>query len=159
MRALAEWGFFTYGLDVSHEAIKIGVEYAKRKGFEHDKDYRQYQAPGTVHLPAKSANLILDIQTMQHLDKVAHDDMYHEVYRLLAHGGRFFSVHWSGSVEAVEKIFPAHPELKTWIHAVFDVPVMLMNHDFRIAYCETVEKTYANSSRPAKWVIVEAVKP
>lgn len=157
--ALSQWGFFTYGLELSAEAIRIGVQHAKLNGFEHDKAYRQYKAPGTVHLPAKSANLVIDVQTLQHVTDEEHLDMYAEVHRLLVHGGRFFSVHWCGSVEAAEKIFPAHPELKHQKQALFDVPVMLMNQEFRIEYCETVEKTYANSKDPARWLVIEAVKP
>jgi SAM-dependent methyltransferase len=157
--ALSQWGFFTYGLELSAEAIKIGMEHAKRNGFEHYKEYRQYKAPGTVHLPAKSASLAVDVQTMQHLTDEEHLTMYAEVHRLLAHGGHFFSVHWCGSVEAAETIFPAHPELSQWKQALFEVPVMLMNQDFRVSYCETVERTYAHAKDPARWLVVEAVKP
>lgn len=157
--ALSQWWFFTYGLELSAEAIKIGLQHAKQNGFEHTKEYRQYKAPGPINLPARSVNLVIDIQTMQHLTDGEHLTMYAEVHRLLAHGGRFFSVHWCGSVEAAEKIFPAHPELTKWKQAVFEVPVMLMNQDFRVAYCETVERTYAHSKDPARWLVVEAVKP
>lgn len=157
--ALAQWGFFVYGLELSPEAIRLGLEHAKRNGFEHAKEYRQFKAPALIHLPAKSANLVLDVQTLQHLDDQAHLGMYAEAHRILAHGGRFFTCHWAGTEEAAEKIFPAHPELKKWKQAVFEIPVMLMNLDFRIAYCETIERTYAHSSKPARWLVVEAVKP
>jgi SAM-dependent methyltransferase len=157
--ALAQWGFFVYGLELSAEAIKIAGVHSKLNGFSLSKEYRQYKAPGPINLPAKSVNLIIDVQTMQHLTDEEHITMYAEAHRLLAHGGRFFQVHWCGSVEAAEKIFPAHSELVKWKQAAFDVPVMLMNQDFRIAYCETVERTYAHSKDSARWLVVEAVKP
>jgi hypothetical protein len=128
-------------------------------GFEHAKEFRQYKAPGSVNLPARSVSLAIDIQTIQHLTDEEHLAMYAEIHRLLGYGGRFFAVHWAGAEEAAEKIFPVHPELKKWKQAVFEIPVMLMNLDFRVTYCETVERTYAHSSKPARWLVLEAVKP
>lgn len=157
--ALAQWGFFTYGLEVSTEAIKLANIHSRLNGFEHAKEFRQYKAPSSVNLPARSVSLAIDIQTIQHLTDEEHLAMYTEIRRLLGYGGRFFTVHWAGMEEAADKIFPAHPELKKWKQAVFEIPVMLMNLDFRIAYCETVEKTYAHSSKPARWLVIEAVKP
>ena len=159
IRALAEWGFFTYGLECSREALRLAILYASKHGFKEHVEYRHYVAPEAITLPAKSAQLVLDIQTLQHLDMDAHADTYQEVYRLLVPGGVFFSVHWCGAPEAVEKIFPSHQELKLQRQALFDVPAMLMGCGFRVPYCETVEKTYPQSDKPGRWAIIEAVKP
>lgn len=157
--ALAQWRFFTYGLEVSAEAIRLANDHAVLNRFQAMKEFRQYKAPGPVNLPARSASLVIDIQTIQHLTDEEHVAMYTEIRRLLGHGGRFFAVHWAGTEEAAEKIFPAHPELKKWKQAVFEIPVILMNLDFRVTYCETIERTYAHSQKPARWLVLEAVKP
>lgn len=153
--ALAQWGFFTYGLELSAEAIRSGVDYAEKNGFSHYKDYRQYIAPGQIHLPSKCANLVLDIQTFQHFNREEHELMYHEVYRLLATSGRFFSIHWCGNKGDGLAIFPGHPELGEWIFGL-DIENMITESGLKIQYLETVTKSYGKWS--GKWIVIEAVK-
>jgi SAM-dependent methyltransferase len=154
--ALAEWGFFTYGLELSAEAIRLGIEHARQHGFENLKEYRQYKAPAPIHLPAKCANLVVDVQTLQHLSKDEHKAMYQEAYRILAHGGKLFSIHWVGQESSAKAIFPSHPELCIW----GDVPEichLIEANGFSIPYREVVAKTYGVWL--ARWLVIEAVKP
>lgn len=153
--ALAQWGFFTYGLELSAEAIRLGVDYAEKNGFMHYKDYRQYIAPGQIHLPSKCANLVLDVQTFQHFNEQDHEVMYKEVYRLLATGGRFFEIHWCGRKEDGLAIFPGHPELGEWVEGL-DIQVMIEQSGLHVKYCEEIAKTYGKWN--ARWCVIEAVK-
>jgi SAM-dependent methyltransferase len=156
VRALAEWGFFTYGLELSTEAIRLAMEYAKQHHFEHSKDYRQYKAPATIHLPPRCANLVVDVLTIQHLSREEHVAMYQEIYRVLSHGSKLFSVHWVGQESAARAIFPAHPELCTW-GDVPDLCHLIEAAGFQIPYREIVAKTYGVWL--ARWMVIEAVKP
>ena len=155
VRALAEWGFFTYGLELSHEAIKLATQYANEKGFADMKDYRQYVAPAPIHLPAKCANLVIDVQTIQHLSLTEHEQIYKEIHRLLCHGGRFFTMHWVGHELSARQIFPAHPELSQWQ----DVPAvvnLVEQAGMTVTYKEVVSKTYVMWI--GRWLVLEAAK-
>lgn len=154
--ALAQWGFFVYGLELSQEAIRLGVAYAARQGFEHSKDYRQYCAPAPIRLPAQCAQLVLDIQTMQHLSKEAHQALYLEIFRVLHREGRFFSMHWVGHETSARHIFPAHPELAIW-DDVLTVIALIEASGLRVTYREIVSKTY--DIWLGRWLVIEAVKP
>ena len=153
--ALTQWGFFVYGLEMSQEAIRLGTEHAKAQRFEHQKDYRQYTAPAILKFPARSANLVVDVQTIQHLSEDDHHAMYEEIFRILAHGGRFFSIHWSGTNEAAAALFPAHPEL---MGQEYILKSMLIEHGFEVPYLEFLIKTYPGVEM-GQWTILEAVKP
>lgn len=153
--ALTQWGFFVYALELSTEAIRLAADYAEKQGFTHYKDLRQYKAPAPIHLPSKSANLVIDIQTLQHLNKGDHEAMYYQIHRVLATNGKFFSVHWCGDEAAGRNIFPAHPELGQW-HEGIDLICLIKDAGFNVTYCETVAKTYGVWA--AKWVVIEAVK-
>ena len=143
-------------VELSTEAIRLGREHAKKSLFADLADYRQYIAPETNPLPAKCAQLVIDVQTIQHLNGDAHDAIYREVYRILQPSSRFFSVHWSGTNEAVDAIFPAHPELKE--HYNHNLKAMLMAVGFEVPYLEFVIKTYPGVEL-GQWTIIEAVKP
>jgi SAM-dependent methyltransferase len=154
IRALAEWGFFTHGLELSSEAIRLGKAYAKRCGFEAHVKYTQYKAPAPIKLPAKSAHVVIDVQTIQHLDVKSHEVMYREVRRILSDHGRFFSVHWVGGAVA-GRIFPQHKELHQWDN-ILDIFEFVRKAGFNIPYKEVVSKTY--DSNVGCWVVMEAAK-
>lgn len=156
--ALTQWGFFGVGLELSREAIRQGNEHAKRQGFEHMKEYHHYTAPNTVYLPAKSAQLVIDIQTIQHLSNDDHQAMYREAYRLLAQGGVIFSVHWCGG-QAAKDIFPGHPELCEWSrYHSFVLNEWVQEAGFRPARMHIMSRTYPGVIEPAEWAVLEAVK-
>lgn len=152
--ALAKWGFFVYGFEMSSEAIKLGVEHAKQNCFEHSKDYRQYIAPAPIHLPAKCANLVIDVQTMQHLSEEDARKMYKEIYRVLAVGGILFEIHWIGG-KAAESIFPAHPELCKFDDE-YPLAYSVMECGLSINRYEVMSRTYGNQL--AQWAVIEAKK-
>lgn len=155
--ALAKWGFFTYGLELSSEAIRLGVAHAKRNGFEHLKDYRHYIAPSVIQLPAKCANVVIDVQTIQHLPEGDARQMYCEIHRVLVPGGVFFQVHWCGSPEAARHIFPAHPELAAGKESSnVETYSSMRQQGFSIMYWELVQKTYGDHL--AEWYVMEARK-
>jgi hypothetical protein len=156
--ALTQWGFFVYGLELSQEAIKLGNEHAKRNGFEHSKEYWQYQAPASIHLPPRCAQLVVDVQTLQHLTMDEHEIMYREIYRVLSVGGAFFTVHWCGSADAVDAAFPAHQELKAHTEAFRTVSHLLLKCGFSIQSRELSSRTYKNCVNLASWVVIEARK-
>lgn len=154
VRALAEWGFFTHGLELSSEAIRLGDAYAKRCGFQYMAKYTQYKAPDTIKLPAKSAHVVIDVQTIQHLDVESHQAMYREVHRILSDHGRFFSVHWVGGASA-EKIFPQHKELHQW-DSISKVSQLIIKAGLEMLYMECISRSYGGDF--GRWVVWEAVK-
>lgn len=155
IKALADWGFFIYGLDISQQAIKLAREHASIAGFANAVHFSQYTAPDSTKLPSKSINLCIDIQTIQHLSLQQHEQMYKEVHRVLHPGCTFFSVHWAGIQKSREHIFPNHPEIDGW-HQPIILENMLETAGFRVTYFETVVKTYGMYL--GKWAILEAVK-
>lgn len=157
--ALTEWGFFGYGLELSAEAIKQARDHAKRHGFEYVAEYKQYLAPAPIALPSRSVQLVIDIQTIQHMPEEDHKAMYKELYRVLAPGGRFFSVHWCAGV-AAKYIFPEHSELCQWTRFhVFQFSKWLEAEGFKTPQVHIAGRTYHNVIEPAEWVVMEAVKP
>lgn len=156
MRALAEWGFFVYGLEYSREAIRLAQAYALQKNFMHAVIFKEYCAPEAIKLPSGSVNLVLDIQTIQHLDKAAHLKTYQEICRILAPEGRFFSIHWAGSASNGAEIFPGHPELGTWEYGG-DFPEIMALAGLSIKDCQSVVKSYSGIWM-GQWSVVEAVK-
>lgn len=154
IKALSEWGFFTYGLECSLEALTLAKQYAMERGFDPDVVYQHYVAPATIQLLAKSVDLVLDIQTLQHLDRDVHVKTYQEVNRILTTGRKFFSVHWIGSSYDSGRIFPGHPELKEALPQE-DIVRLLHATNFKIAYSERVIKTYGPNL--GTWMIFEAV--
>lgn len=155
VRALAEWGFFTYGLDISQESLKLARKYAEDKRFSDWAMYMSYHAPYGLSFPAGSINLVLDIQTIQHLSMQDHEKMYQEIRRVLSPGGTFFSVHYAGPEEDLPYVFPSHPELSVWQSSV-TVRELLEDAGLCVRYHELVIKTYGLYE--ARWTISEAVK-
>lgn len=155
VRALAEWGFFTYGLDISQESLKLARKYAKERGLEDCAVYSQYHAPDSFGFAPRSINLALDVQTIQHLNVADHQAMYQEVHRVLHDRGIFFSIHWVGDVSDLPHIFPEHPELSLWQDSVA-LRELIEAEGFRARYHELVSKTYKD--KEGRWAIFEAVK-
>lgn len=155
VRALAEWGFFTYGLDISQESLKLARKYAEEKRFSDWAMYMSYRAPDGLSFPAGSINLALDIQTIQHLGVQDHEKMYQEIRRVLSPGGVFFSVHWVGSASDIPHIFPLHPELSLWQSST-TVGVLIEEAGLQVRYHEVIAKTYKLNM--GRWVVLEAVK-
>lgn len=155
VRALAEWGFFTYGLDISQESLKLARKYAEEKRFSDWAMYMSYHAPSSLNFPAGSINLAVDVQTIQHLNVADHQAMYREIYRVLHDQGVFFSVHWVGPEFDLLNIFPGHPELALW-QSSYEIYGLIKAAGFRIQYHETVSKTYRD--KEGRWAILEAVK-
>ncbi len=158
VRALTEWGFFTHGLELSSEAIRLADAYAKWDGFESMVKYTQYKAPAPIKLPAKSANVVIDVQTIQHLDVESHFAMYSEVHRILSDHGRFFSIHWCGHPYSRNAIFPEHKELDIWVSGE-TIKEFIERSGFKVPYREYVTKTYNGiGGTVGQWAIFEAVK-
>lgn len=157
VRALAEWGFFTYGLDISQESLKLARKYAEEKRFSDWAMYMSYHAPHGFNFPAGSINLVLDVQTIQHLNLADHQTMYQEIRRVLSGKGVFFSIHWVGPVSDLLHIFPDHPELSLWQSSDV-VRELLEEAGFLVRYHEIVSKTYQGKDKEGRWAIMEAVK-
>lgn len=155
VRALAEWGFFTYGLDISQESLKLARKYAEEKRFSDWAMYMNYHAPDTMRFPSRSINLVVDVQTIQHLDIEDHQAMYREIHRVLHDRGVFFSVHWVGSASDLRHIFPQHSELSLWQSST-TVRGLIEEVGFHVRYREIIAKTY--QLHIGRWAIFEAVK-
>lgn len=155
VRALAEWGFFTYGLDISQESLKLARKYAEEKQFSDWTIYMSYHAPYGFNFPSGSINLAVDVQTIQHLNLADHEKMYQEVRRVLSPGGVFFSVHYVGPISDRLYIFPDHQELETWDGSCV-VRSLIEEAGFHVRYHELVIKTYG--IHEARWAILEGVK-
>lgn len=151
--ALADWGFFTMGLECSSEAMKLAREHVDRKGIGHKVNFSHYRAPAGIKYPANSANLVIDIQTIQHLNEDDHVKMYQEIYRVLSPGGRFFSIHWGGNAEDRKVIFPDHPELDAKIIVTCCTLSRSGLSEYRHEY---ISKSYGDQY--GVWAIIEAVK-
>ncbi len=155
IRALAEWGFVTYGLECSREATRLAETYALQQQFVNMVTYKEYTAPGTIELPAGSVNLVLDVQTIQHLNEDDHSAMYQEIHRVLCYDGIFFSIHWVGSASDLPFIFPLHPELAQWDNSG-DVRFLIECEGLSVRYHEFVTKSYLD--KLGRWAVLEAVK-
>ena len=155
VRALAEWGFFTYGLDISQESLKLARKYAEEKRFSDWVMYMSYHAPDGLKFTARRINLAIDIQTIQHLGVADHQAMYRELRRVLNDSGVLFSIHWVGSVSDLPHIFPEHPELSLWQDSGV-LRDLIEGEGFRVRYHELVSKTYKD--KEGRWAIFEAVK-
>lgn len=152
--ALAEWGFFCLGLECSSEALRLARTHMSAKDLIHVVNFQQYIAPSGIKYPANATELVIDIQTIQHLSERDHIEMYKEVHRVLAVGGKFFTIHWLGDQKSREAIFPGHPELDTDLYT----PYILLKDQSSLApsYYEIVTKTYG--IHLGKWAVIEAVK-
>lgn len=158
--ALAMYGFFTYGLDSSLEALKVADEYLLtyyRQARTTKVHLLPYTAPQTTKLPANSVQLVIDVHTIQHLNEDDHVLMYKEALRILSRGGLFFSVHWSGSRKAQEKIFPDHAELFS-SEIGNGNPVALQSiAGFTIDHYYHILRSYQEED--GIWMVSAAVKP
>lgn len=153
--ALAEWGFFCLGLECSSEAIKLARKNLDTKGVGYLVNFFHYIAPSTIKYPANSAELAIDVQTIQHLGVMDHEKMYQEVRRVLSPGGVFFSIHWVGSASDLPHIFPQHPELSLWQSST-TVRGLIEEAGLQVRYHEVIAKTY--QLHMGRWVVLEAVK-
>lgn len=153
--ALAQWGFFCLGLEYSHEAIKVARTHVDRYGLKPMVNFHHYTAPEAIKYPARCADVVVDVQTIQHLNISDHEKMYQEIFRVLSPRGVFFSIHWVGSAQDLPHIFPEHPELAEWQNSA-NVRELLENAGFQVRYHEIVTKTY--NDHLGRWAIMEAVK-
>lgn len=156
--ALGMYKFFSYGLDKSLEALIAAKSYLSRRYNSEYGVYKlvPYSAPASTKLPANSVQLVIDIHTIQHLDERDHEVMYEEIRRILVRDGKFFSVHWRGTQEEQQAIFPDHPELYC---ADKQVPFIIMQSvGLKIKSVHTSMRIYPNSSM-GTWLIIEAYKP
>lgn len=153
--ALAEWGFFCLGLECSSEALKLARTHIQGKGVAYSVNFVRYVAPDTIRYPATSAELVIDVQTIQHLGVQDHEKMYQEIRRILSPGGVFFSIHWVGSVSDLPHIFPQHPELSLWQSST-TVRSLIEESGLSVRYHEIISKTYKD--KVGRWAVLEAVK-
>jgi SAM-dependent methyltransferase len=166
--ALLSWGFETYGYDISEEALREARWWldgwgAARLLLNRGVILEQYAAPEPlwsgnsvpVVIECNGLDLIIDIQTIQHLNEKDHQAMYLEIARVLKPGGRFFSVHWAGTQKNAAKIFPDHPELEA-----YDLRHgwMLKDSGLKRLYEEHILKTYNQSADEGIWTVIEAMK-
>lgn len=156
--ALGMYNFVSYGLDQSLEALKAAGNYLN---CWHHSEYQScklvpYSAPSSTRLPPNSVQLVIDIHTIQHLNEKDHELMYEEIRRILAPGAKFFSVHWRGTREEQQGVFPDHPELYcSDKRAPF---VIMQSVGLGINSLQTSVRTYS-SSVVGTWVVTEAFKP
>lgn len=153
--ALAEWGFLCLGLECSGEAIKLARTHIHGKGIDHLVNFVRYVAPATIRYPANSSELVIDVQTIQHLGVLDHKEMYQEIHRVLSPGGVFFSIHWVGSASDLPHIFPLHPELSLWQSSATFMG-LIEEVGFLVRYHEIIAKTY--QLHMGRWAVLEAVK-
>jgi SAM-dependent methyltransferase len=166
--ALLSWGFETYGYDISEEALREARWWLDSWGtsqllLKRAVTLEHYVAPSPlwsgssvpVVIECNGLDLVIDIHTIQHLNEQEHAEMYREIARVLKPGGRFFSVHWSGTQDNAAKIFPDHPELQAYTARTAGV---LTESGFRIVYDERIERTYSNLWNNAQWTVTEAVR-
>jgi len=152
--AMAKWGFFVYGFDLSGEAIELARRRAAEEAIYRTVQYAQYQAPAPLRLPPGSVNLCVDVQTMQHVSDDDQEAIYRELHRVLVPGGFLFSVHWVGG-QVAETVFPAHPELCRF-DSEYPLAWSINESGFAIESYEILSKTYGNEL--AQWAVIAARK-
>ena len=113
--ALSSWGFTTIGGDASLYAVMSAAEYLKSWVLDGEPRWSlsQHVLPERVPVADRSVDLVVDVQTMQHLDADNHQRAYQEVARILKRGGHFFTMHWCEGDS--EKLYAGrYPELREW---------------------------------------------
>ncbi len=164
---LDQEGFTVTGIDASKAAIQLASQ----------------RVPGMVegsalHLPEEwttSFQGVVDIQTIQHLTYTQHLLVYHEVYRVLAPGGFFFSVHmqeshWDfrhggGTVideytvnncGGREALFPNNGT--TCFLPAYVMKEELDKSGFVVESLEVLMRTYKQRTREARYLVTVAMK-
>lgn len=159
--ALTALGFHVDGCDSSAAALKEADQYMKQWYLPNALGrvaFWQHQLPDELPVLSDSLDLVIDVQTIQHLNEPQHGLMYKEIERVLKPGGRFFSMHWSGTRRNAQEIFPAHPELcherEQRIGCMIQESTSL-----NVTYDEYTSRTYGSGVYVGEWNIVAAVKP
>lgn len=152
--ALDKQGFLVRGYDLSVAAIEAGDTWLRSMRVH---GYRLFTRDLVAGIPeeSQSLELVLDVQCLQHLSLTDREKVYHEVWRVLRPGARFFTYQWLDGDR--DQIFPDHPELQP--QTSVGLQATLEKHGYRIDYCEHVEKTYQERTLWARWAVVVAVKP
>jgi len=158
--ALLEADFTVVGIDASKPALDQAMRLLARRwspyASVHLQTWRlEHVALPTLYPEADSCfDLVVDIQTIQHLQWVDHPAVYSEVARVLKPGGILFTMHWARG--HAKYIYPAHPELG-------DIDAQdqrdLMNRcGLVVQHTNLVSRTYSNAQYQATWAVIEAVK-
>lgn len=156
LAALASYGFYVDGYDISHEALRLAAGHMARWSLQDHVSLQYYIAPDPLPVTDGFYDLVVDIQCIQHLGEQAHAGVYREIFRTLKSGGRFLSVHWDSGDQ--EKLFPQHPELScvTTTRAMD----MLEESGLDVDAASLVGKWYdVNMCGFAAWATIEAHKP
>lgn len=159
--ALTAWGFHVDGCDGSAAALKEADQYMKQWYLPNALGrvaFWQHQLPDELPLTRESLDLVIDVQTIQHLDEPQHGVMYKEIERVLKPGGRFFSMHWTGSTSNAKEIFPAHPELCQKLDERI-ATIIEQSTKLVVIYDEYISRTYSSRTYFGDWNIIAAVKP
>jgi SAM-dependent methyltransferase len=147
LKALFAWGFLCTGCDASMQAVMLA---------------RAWAGVGTCDLavvpplPWKDASLdlVVDVQTIQHLSDEEHVKMYAEVLRVLRPGGKFFSQH---VLFARPGVYPSHPELREWAARALAATMRQVGLDAKVT--DITKRASLTFLDDVIWGSFEAVKP
>ncbi len=112
--ALWHWGFTFCGIDKSVHALDLAQQRLRElcPGLQQAVDLKLCSLPNKLPWPDASMDLVIDCQTMQHLNDRDHAFIYHDIARVLKAGGHLWSMHWRDG-DAKTLYAGRYPELAT----------------------------------------------
>ena len=109
---LHEAGFEAFGIDASMSAVERANDYALKRG----ANIARIGCRDVTDLSCYRDDcfaLVIDCQTIQHLSLDDHRRVYRQISRVLASGGRFWTMHWREG--DADQLYAGHyPELRAW---------------------------------------------
>lgn len=156
---LVEQGFTVTGIDQSLAALDRAMHLLARRvalqGLSGWSVQKLSIAPGLSGLIGQAFDLVVDVQTLQHLAWPEREVAYKELARVLKPGGRFFSMCWLCGDQAA--IYPDHPELTDDVAAFKAGYPQLAAAGFMVEHVNMTGRTYGMTHQ-AFWGLIEAVK-
>ena len=158
---LYESGFDVHAIDTSLDAVDLARSYLlDRVGLADITVSRASVQEYFIGGVPDMYDLVVDIQTTQHLSWLEKADAFREIADALKPGGRFFSMHWCGLPNHAQAIYGgAYPELD--LVTVGEMQEVLAESGFQtplIAAPYIVQRGYPELLAWASWMIIEAVK-
>ena len=158
---LYESGFDVHAIDTSGDAVTLARRFLEdRVGLNGIMVSRASVQEYFVGVSPATYDLVVDIQTTQHLSWLEKADAFQEIADALKPGGRFFSMHWCGLPNHAQAIYGgAYPELD--LVTVGEMQEVLAESGFQTPLIATpyiVQRGYPELSAWASWMIIEAVK-
>jgi len=156
---LYESGFDVHAIDASGDAVTLARRFVEdRVGLNGITVSRASVQECFIGVSPATYDLVVDIQTIQHLSWLEKADAFQEIADALKPGGRFFSMHWCGLAADAHLIYGgAYPELDFMTGQ--ELQQLMMDSGLKpSARPYLVTRNYPDLRASASWLILEAVK-